>query len=41
MDRLANPKGDRVRFLMSAKFLPHNCYSVEQGVLDYRSRRVI
>ncbi len=32
IDRLANPKGDRVRLLMSGKFLPYKYYGAEQGV---------
>ena len=32
VDRLANPKGDRVRLVMSGKFLPYKYYGAEQGV---------
>src|ERR1700735_2443648 len=32
IDRLANPKGDRVRLLMSGKFLPYKYYGAEQGL---------
>ncbi len=35
IDRLANPKGDRVRLLMSGKFLPYKYYSAEQGLPEY------
>ena len=35
IDRLANPKGDRVRLLMSGKFLPYEYYAAEQGVPGY------
>ena len=35
IDRLANPKGDRVRLLMSGKFLPYKYYGAEQGVPEY------
>jgi len=35
MERLANPKGDRVKFTMSGKFLPYKYYGVEQGVPEY------
>ncbi len=34
-DRLANPKGDRVRLVMSGKFLPYKYYGAEQGVPEY------
>ncbi len=34
-DRLANPKGDRVRLTMSGKFLPYKYYGAEQGVPEY------
>ena len=33
--RLANPKGDRVRLVMSGKFLPYKYYGAEQGVQEY------
>ena len=32
LDRLAHPKGDRVRLVMSGKFLPYKYYGAEQGV---------
>ncbi len=32
IDREANPKGDRVRFTMSGKFLPYKYYGNEQGI---------
>ena len=35
MERLANPKGDRVQFVMSGKFLPYKYYGAEQGVPEY------
>jgi cyanate lyase len=35
MERLANPKGDRVKFVMSGKFLPYKYYGAEQGVPEY------
>src|SRR3984957_2342330 len=35
LDRLANPKGDRVRLVMSGKFLPYKYYGAEQGVPEY------
>jgi cyanate lyase len=35
IDRLANPKGDRVRLLMSGKFLPYKYYGAEQGLPEY------
>ena len=35
IDRLANAKGDRVRLLMSGKFLPYKYYRAEQGVAEY------
>jgi cyanate lyase len=35
IDRLANPKGDRVRLVMSGKFLPYKYYGAEQGVPEY------
>jgi len=34
-DRLPNPKGDRVRLMMSGKFLPYKYYGAEQGVPEY------
>jgi cyanate lyase len=35
LDRLANAKGDRVRLLMSGKFLPYKYYGAEQGLAEY------
>jgi cyanate lyase len=35
IDRLANPKGDRVQFTMSGKFLPYKYYGSEQGAAEY------
>ena len=35
LDRLPNPKGDRVRLVMSGKFLPYKYYGAEQGVPEY------
>jgi cyanate lyase len=35
IDRLANPKGDRVRLHMSGKFLPYKYYGAEQGLPEY------
>ena len=32
LERLANPKGDRVQLIMSGKFLPYKYYDNEQGV---------
>jgi cyanate lyase len=34
-DRAPNPKGDRVRLVMSGKFLPYKYYRAEQGVPEY------
>ena len=34
-ERQANPKGDRVQFVMSGKFLPYKYYGAEQGVPEY------
>jgi len=34
-DRLPHPKGDRVRLVMSGKFLPYKYYGAEQGVPEY------
>ena len=38
IERLPNPKGDRVKITMSGKFLPYKYYGNEQGVLDYGVR---
>ena len=35
IERLPNPKGDRVKITMSGKFLPYKYYGNEQGILDY------
>jgi cyanate lyase len=35
IDRLANPKGDRVQMTMSGKFLPYKYYGAEQGLPEY------
>ena len=35
MERLSNPKGDRVKFTMSGKFLPYKYYGSEQGLPEY------
>jgi cyanate lyase len=35
IDRFANPKGDRVRLVMSGKFLPYKYYGAEQGLPEY------
>ena len=35
IERLPNPKGDRVKIVMSGKFLPYKYYGNEQGILDY------
>jgi cyanate lyase len=35
LDRLANPKGDRVQLVMSGKFLPYKYYGAEQGIPAY------
>ena len=35
IDRLPHPKGDRVRLVMSGKFLPYKYYGAEQGVPEY------
>jgi cyanate lyase len=35
LERLANPKGDRVQLVMSGKFLPYKYYGAEQGVSEY------
>src|SRR3954466_7856696 len=35
MARLPNPKGDRVKFTMSGKFLPYKYYGSEQGLPEY------
>jgi len=35
IERLPNPKGDRVKITMSGKFLPYKYYGNEQGILEY------
>ena len=35
IERLPNPKGDRVKITMSGKFLPYKYYCNEQGIVDY------
>jgi cyanate lyase len=35
IERLANPKGDRVKLTMSGKFLPYKYYGAEQGIQEY------
>jgi cyanate lyase len=35
IERLPNPKGDRVKVTMSGKFLPYKYYGNEQGILEY------
>jgi cyanate lyase len=35
IDRLAHAKGDRVRLVMTGKFLPYKYYGAEQGVPEY------
>jgi cyanate lyase len=35
LDRQAHAKGDRVRLVMSGKFLPYKYYGAEQGVPEY------
>ena len=35
MERLPNPKGDRVKVTMSGKFLPYKYYGSEQGMQEY------
>ncbi|HQS10184.1 MAG TPA: cyanase [Xanthobacteraceae bacterium] len=35
MERLANPKGDRVKLTMTGKFLPYKYYGAEQGTPEY------
>jgi cyanate lyase len=34
-ERVANPKGDRVKITMSGKFLPYKYYGNEQGIPEY------
>lgn len=35
IERLPNPRGDRVKFTMSGKFLPYKYYGSEQGLPEY------
>jgi cyanate lyase len=35
LERLPHPKGDRVKLVMSGKFLPYRYYGAEQGVPEY------
>jgi cyanate lyase len=35
MERLPNPKGDRVKITMSGKFLPYKYYGNEEGMPEY------
>ena len=35
LDRLPHAKGDRVRIMMSGKFLPYKYYGAEQGIPEY------
>jgi cyanate lyase len=35
IERLPNPKGDRVKITMSGKFLPYKYYGAEQGLPEY------
>ena len=35
IERLPNPKGDRVNVTMSGKFLPYKYYGSEQGIQEY------
>ena len=35
IDRLANPKGDRVKLTLSGKFLPYKYYGAEDGIPEY------
>ena len=35
LQREPNPKGDRVKLIMSGKFLPYKYYGAEQGIPEY------
>ena len=35
IERLPNPKGDRVKMTMTGKFLPYKYYGNEQGIQEY------
>ena len=39
-ERVANPRGDRVRIVMTGKFLPYRYYGNEQGVPEYGYKEV-
>ncbi len=38
IERLPNPKGDRVKITMSGKFLPYKYYGSEQGIPEYGAK---
>ena len=38
MERLPDPRGDRVKITMSGKFLPYKYYGNEQGIVDYGAK---
>ena len=40
IERLPNPKGDRVKITMSGKFLPYKYYGNEQGLPEYGFKEV-
>ena len=40
IERLPNPKGDRVKITMSGKFLPYKYYGNEQGIQEYGLKEV-
>jgi cyanate lyase len=35
LERLPHPKGDRVKFTLSGKFLPYRYYGAEQGIPEF------
>jgi cyanate lyase len=35
IERLPHPKGDRVKLIMSGKFLPYKYYDSEPGIQEY------
>jgi cyanate lyase len=35
LERLPDPKGDRVKIIMSGKFLPYKCYGAADGTPEY------
>ena len=39
-ERVANPKGDRVKITMTGKFLPYRYYGNEQGIPEYGYKEV-